>query len=612
MQKMSKPTNSIRTAAALLLISGLSACATLPSTSDDTVGEPVKVDSVAELNPDQQNIKSDAELASDPKLPKLDLDAQTLESLLVLNLASYQGQWTLAAEKAQEVAFATRDYRLARLSTLLALRDDDYKKGLASAELWHELDEGEADPLNMLLITQLGSGDLDGVKRSIDEHRVGKELDEHIKQIAALLTRQKNAETAIQAASYMVEAYSDSAQAALSSAFVAEFFSEYEQSEQWVMTALELKPGWELAAQMQTQLLASQGKEEERGQFIIDYVKAHPESIIMRINLATEMVRKDELDQAYQLMQEVLKSAPRDVDALQYAGALAEQREDHEAALRHYQRALNIDPSNDDIRWSLARRYFIDDNFDAAERHFGGISDPELLFSAQVQVANARYELYGLSAAINTLAGLEPRTEGEYVNLALTRHYLLMSEYQYEEALGAINEVLYYLPDSVDLMYARALVAAELKRLDIAEPDFRAIIKAQPEHANALNALGYSLADQTNRLEEARELIEKAHKLRPNDAHILDSMGWVAYRQKDYELAIEFLEKAYAESEEVEIATHLAEVLWETGEQERAKKIWFAWVEKEGDNRLLLDTLQRYGLAGVDASNNVSSPENDT
>ncbi len=310
MQKMSKPTNSIRTAAALLLISGLSACATLPSTSDDTVGEPVKVDSVAELNPDQQNIKSDAELASDPKLPKLDLDAQTLESLLVLNLASYQGQWTLAAEKAQEVAFATRDYRLARLSTLLALRDDDYKKGLASAELWHELDEGEADPLNMLLITQLGSGDLDGVKRSIDEHRVGKELDEHIKQIAALLTRQKNAETAIQAASYMVEAYSDSAQAALSSAFVAEFFSEYEQSEQWVMTALELKPGWELAAQMQTQLLASQGKEEERGQFIIDYVKAHPESIIMRINLATEMVRKDELDQAYQLMQEVLKSAP--------------------------------------------------------------------------------------------------------------------------------------------------------------------------------------------------------------------------------------------------------------------------------------------------------------
>jgi len=85
-------------------------------------------------------------------------------------------------------------------------------------------------------------------------------------------------------------------------------------------------------------------------------------------------------------------------------------------------------------------------------------------------------------------------------------------------------------------------------------------------------------------------------------------MGWVAYRQKDYETAIKYLEKAYLASEEVEIATHLAEVLWEAGEQERAKEIWFAWFEKESDNRLLIDTMQRYGIT-AEASLNVAEAQ---
>ncbi len=584
----------LRLLALFTFVAGLSACATNGVESERV--DTAKAEALIEASPDQLSIKSDAELSHDPKLPKLGLDAQTLENLLVVNLASYQGQWSLAAEKAQQTALSTKDYRLARLATLLALRDDDYQKGLLGAQLWHELEPGEADPLNMLLITQLGSGDVDGAKNSIDLHKQGKELDSHVKQIAALLTRQKNKESALVAADYLVEQYQESPQAALSSAFVAEYFNDFEQSEVWVRKALEQRPDWDLAAQMKAKLLASQDKLDERGEFIAQYVKSHPDSVMMQINHAAELLRKGDADAAFMSIQTLLQKAPRDIDALQYAGALAEDRKDSAAAIRYYQRALNIDPSNDDIRWALARRHYIEKNYQLAERHFNDIANQDLLFSAQVQVANARYELYGLDSAINTLAGLEPRTEAQYLNLALSRHYLLMSEYQYEEALGAINEVLYYLPDNYDLLYARALVAAELKRLDIAEPDLREIIKAQPEHANALNALGYTLADQTERYEEARALIEKAVKLRPNDAHILDSMGWVAYRQKDYETAIEFLERAYAASEEVEIATHLAEVLWESGQQARAKEIWLSWIDREGDNRLLLETMQRYGI----------------
>lgn len=591
---------------ALLLLYGCATPALQERSTAETSAEPEVQDSLIEANPDQVQVLTDAELASDPKLPSLELDAATLELLLVMNLASYQGEWAVAAEKAKLVARSTQDYRLARLATLLALRNDDYQLGLESAQLWYELNSDSPDALNMLFITQLGAADIAGAKQSLTLHGGKHDLDSHIKQVAALLIRQKNQDSALALAEHMVSEYDQSAQAALSAAYVAEFFEQFPQTQIWVERALVLKPGWDLAAQMQAKALQSQDKMEERSEFIASYVEQHPESVTMRVNYAADLVRQGDVPRAYELIQELLKEVPRDTDVLQYAGALAESQEDYKTASRYYQRALNIDPNDDDLRWSLARRAYNDKNYQTAERHFNDIRSDELLFDAQIQVANARYQLYGFDSAINTLAGLDPRSEAQYISLALTRHYMLIEEQQLEEALGAINETLYYIPGNTDLIYARALVAAELKRLDIAEPDFRAIIKAQPQHANALNALGYTLADQTTRYDEARELIKQALELRPNDAHILDSMGWVAYRQKDYDTAIEYLEKAYAASEEAEIAAHLGEVLWEVGNQQRAKEIWLSWFEKESNNPVLLETMQRYGVetVGVEDSGN--------
>ena len=575
-----------------VLMPALAGCASVPETAQTK--NQTEIGAVIGVNPDQESIKTDSELALDTEIPKLDLDEELLADLLILNLASFKGDWGEAAQRAKKSAQKSQDFRLARLATLLALRNDDYKDGLVNAQLWNQLVADDVDAKNMLLITQLGAGDIEGAKVSVQSDLAEEELDEHIRQVAALLIRQKNKTSALEVSEFIVDEFSESAQAALSSAYVAEHFEDYDLAERWIKMALVIKPDWELAAQMKAKVLQSQGKIEERGEFIREYAAQNPDSIIMRLNVAAEMVREEELDQAHEYMQQVLEDAPRNVDALQYAAALSEDKKDFDEAARLYQRALNIEPNNDDVRWSLARRKLIDKQYAAAERHFSDITRKELIFSAQIQVANARFELYGLESAINTLSVLDPTTEREYVSLALTRHYMLMSEYLYEEALGSINEAMYYLPEHEDLIYARALVAAELKRLDIAEPDLRRIIERKPDHANALNALGYTLADQTDRLGEARELIERALELRPNDAHILDSMGWVAYKQNDLEVALDYLRKALDVSQEIEIATHLGEVLWESGDHDQAISIWREWYIKERDNRLLNETLERY------------------
>jgi len=605
---------------ALFALSSLSGCTSLPKLGEATTSgaaskgkshldKEAPADSVSEAAPDQHKdadqIKNTAlELALDPNLPNQDLSQELLEQLLILNLASYQGDWSQASKSAIKSAQQSQDYRVARVATLLALRNNDYAMAVGGAELWLTLNPDADDALNMLLISQVGNGQIDEALASLAQHRrklegQDNELDRHIKQTAGLLVRQRNDKAALKIAEHYVEAYPTSAQVALSAAYVAETFKEMDVAEEWVNQALALRPGWDLAAQMKANMLRSQGKVAEREQFIARFVEAYPESTMMRINHAAELARNKDYEAAFEVMQNVLASVPDDVSALSYAGALAQQLEKTELAKKYYRRALAQDPKNDDVRWSLARIAVVEEKYAIAEQLYGDINSPESYVGAQIQVANMRYHTQGLKYAINTLRALEPETEAQYIEIALTRHYLLMQDLEYEEAFGYINETLLYLPTNIDLVYARALVASELRKIDIAESDFKMILATQPKHANALNALGYTLADQTTRYEEAKEYITQALELRPDDAHILDSMGWVAYRMKDFATAIEFLERAFAASPEVEIAAHLGEVLWEAGQQEKANEIWqqsFADDADNADNPTLKKTLERYGV----------------
>ena len=557
---------------------------------------PVTTEAVIEANPDQIRVIPDHELAQDPDLPKLELDAALLEKLLVMNLASFNGDWGEATRNAQQAADTTQDYRVARLATMLAMRKDDYRAAADMARLWHELKPSSVDAHNMLLMALVGSGQtsdaIDVIEAALDE----RDIDEYVKQLAALLVRQKNDVSGFAIANYLVEENPNSAQVLLSSAYVAESFNLHEAAQAWVDQALRLRPSWDLAAQMKANLLYSEERLDERAAFISQFVEENPSSIAMRINHAAELARAEKFAEAYALMKAVLKDAPDNVGALQYAGALAEVMEEPNKAQGYYRRVLQYEPSNDDVRWSLARMAATRGQYAKAERLFRDIQQSDMLFRAQIQVANMRFETDGVDAAVEYLWGLEPTTNEEWLELVETRHFLLMRAFRYEEALGYINEAIVYVPNHVDLLYARSLVAAELDRVVMAEQDLRAVLAQQPKHANALNALGYTLADRTDRFQEARVLIEKALELRPNDAHILDSMGWVLYRLGEYQQAIIHLENAYATSPEVEIAAHLGEVLWEAGEQERATLIWEKSFREHSDNPLLNKTLQRYGI----------------
>ncbi len=174
---------------------------------------------------------------------------------------------------------------------------------------------------------------------------------------------------------------------------------------------------------------------------------------------------------------------------------------------------------------------------------------------------------------------------------------LLIRSQDPKRALSILSRVSAQEPHHTKLLYAKAMLHEKLKEHAQAEQALRTLISRTPGDAHALNALGYSLADRNQSLQEARALLEKAHQLRPDDAHILDSVGWVYYRLGRFDQAIDWLQKAFVRMPDAEVAAHLGEVLWKSNRATEAFTIWRHGRQTDPNNQLLQDTLKRFGIS---------------
>lgn len=173
----------------------------------------------------------------------------------------------------------------------------------------------------------------------------------------------------------------------------------------------------------------------------------------------------------------------------------------------------------------------------------------------------------------------------------------LLRDNQAPQEAYLLQRMLYdQQPDDADIAYETAILAERAGKTDTMESILRALIKKHPDYYHALNALGYSYADRGIRLEEAKRLVEAALRHAPDDPFITDSLAWVEFRLGNKAAALALLEKAYAARDDVEIATHLGEVLWSQGEQSRARSIWRKALERDADNTTLRETLQRLNV----------------
>jgi tetratricopeptide (TPR) repeat protein len=539
------------------------------------------------------------ELEQHNSIPEQELSASLLSELLVFNLALYENQWKLGLSHVKAAAFESKDPRLAKAAAVLAVQNKDYVTGLEMAEFWLRLQPDAEDGLDLLIMSQVNQGLVDDaitVLQSKDALSTDN-IDQTVREIAGLVVQQSNGSAALDLVAKILALHPDSAQVNLSAAYVAGALGDKQLAADRLDRALEIKPGWESAALSKAELIAGADYNETRILFLQDYLTEYPESVAMRTLYAAELARARKLDAALSEISFVLELESRNVQALTYAALISAQLGNSENAQKYYRRVNDLEPNNEDALLALGRAAESESQYVSAQKYYAQIASDKNYLYAQTRLAIISAAQDQVDEAVELLNMVDPATEQEFVEIAMTRHYILLQALRLEEALGYINDSLLYLPGDARLLYARALVAAEMRDLKLAESDFKAVLLAQPKNADALNAYGYTLADQTERYQEAKALIERALLLQPNSAHILDSYGWVMYRLGELSVAREYLSRAYDIWPEVEIGVHLAEVLWVKGDQEQALEIWKDAYEKDPQSPLLATTLERFSVS---------------
>ena len=247
---------------------------------------------------------------------------------------------------------------------------------------------------------------------------------------------------------------------------------------------------------------------------------------------------------------------------------LSLQMNDFDAAEAQLKRVLETElQGSGRVRFHLGQVNEERKRYDEAAKWYLAVEGGE-----QYVLANARYAFMlakqgKLAEARKHLQELPAENQDQRVQIMQAEAQLLRENKEYQESFDILEQALDAQPDHPDLLYDLALAAEKLDRIDVAESNLRKLIKLKPDHAQAYNALGYTLADRTDRLAEAREYIEKALKLSPDDPFILDSMGWVHYRMGNSQQSLQYLQRAFQQRPDPEIAAHLGEVLWAKGKQ---------------------------------------------
>lgn len=529
-------------------------------------------------------------------LPNLELSGQMLYQFLVSEIATQRGQQGLGVEGMLDLAKTTRDLRLAKRATELALQARIESRALEAARLWLLLDPAENRARQTVTALLVNGGHLDDARVHLERliAEEGKQAGQSFLGLHQMMSRQTNKNAVLTLVRELALPYPDLPEAHFAVAQAAWLADRDELALQEVVEALRLYPNWEMAALFRSQIVQRTSPAQALDEYR-EFLAANPNALELRLAYARLLVSEKQYVEARLQFGKLANDNPDNPDVNVALGLLSLQLRDHDKAEFHLKKALT-DRYRDtnSVRMYLAQLYEERRQYGEAANWYNAVTPGEHFLAAQIKYAAMLAKDNQVTEALRHLHNITTQTNQQRVQVALAEAQVLRSTKAYQEAYDLLGKMLDKLPNYPDLLYDRAMAAEKVGRFDVMEQDLRKLIQIKPEYAHAYNALGYVLAERNERLEEATQLIEKALKLAPEDPFIMDSMGWVQYRLGAHDKAIEYLQRAYSGQPDPEIAAHLGEVLWVKGKRDEAGKLWQSSLKDNPDNEMLLDAIKKF------------------
>lgn len=523
---------------------------------------------------------------------------EILTYLLQADMAVQRNMLDVALDNYLIVAKSTNDPQVAQLATELAIQTQAHEKSLIAAEIW-----ANAQPQDLqaqLIAATLFSGN-NANKAAVFLDRAfalqNVAIDQHLLMIVNQLSPEGQ-QKFIDLVYKVAEQRTTDPYAQLSAAQFAAVTMDIPTANKKASLALKLKPDLTSAIELNAKIIRYKTNDDKPAlQYLEQQVKKFPKNGELRLFYVTALLDSSQIKQALPHLNILVKDKTYGGEAYLSLGEINIGENKLQQAEKNINQALTFPNSTDKAKFYLAQiAEHKKDNVQAI-RWYEDISENSEFHTQAYLRAAYLYSMAGnYDDAIDILQNASPSTFDDQKQVLLTEIDILVESKNIDKALDSTNKVLAILPDDIDFLYARSVIYGLLNKPSDAEHDLRAILSIDPDNSNALNALGFTLANQPHRINEALPLLQKAINLNPGNPAYMDSLGWLLFKLGRNQEAISMLDKAYNLSGDNEIAAHLGEVLWSSGKKDAAKAIWSKALLSSQDASTIHDTMVRLNV----------------
>lgn len=523
------------------------------------------------------------------------LTAEVLHYLMVAEIAGQRGKLGIAAANYLQAARVSQDVAIAERASRIAIFARKDTAALQAGAIWVKLAPDNADAHQLVAAMLVRTGDIEGALEHFQKVLALSKKGEQktFMLIMALLGKERDKHIALDIMKRLLEKHRHSASAYYAYANLALLTKEYDAANQAIDKALSMKKAWYEAIILKSTVLARLDKNDQAVSFLREQLKRQPDNHKLHLYYARKLVDSKKYEQAYDEFRKVYL-ANKNNDALYAMGLLANSLNKISLAEEYFKKLIDAGVRKNEAHFYLGQIREKKKDLSAAIDWYSRVHSGVYAFESRLRIIALLGQQGKVAQAREQVRAIDVSRPSEQVRLYIVEGEVLRENKLYDEAIELYTEGLGAIPDNIDLLYARALVNEKLNNIDEAIQDLRTVVKLDPQSVQALNALGYTLVDKTDKIHEGMEYIKQAYQLKPTDPAIIDSMGWAYYRLGNLDQAIIFLQRAFKAFNDAEVAAHLGEVLWVRGEREKARKIWKNSLRDAPEHDTLLNVIKRF------------------
>ena len=583
---------------ALILLGGCTSQSVKESAPKKTDASSAAVDASAEAEVSAVNASiAESKVSKRPRpsdYPVAPFPKDALYQLLVAEVAGYRGEYSTALEKYVDMALKTRDAGVAQRAAMLAVYLKRYEEALTTSKIWVEQEPDSIEARRYLSEQLLRIGDMEQaiVHMEAIKNLGGLANFESFAYSAANMD-DKGREVLLEAMSRMLAEYPGDEQLMFSKAVLLEQSGQLEEALQLANQLLVSKKDINVIV-LKVNALKDLLRTDEALVFLESTLEELADKRRLRLIYARMLFEAERLVDAEKQYEQVHQQAPNDSDILFALALISMEQGKDESAKGYLNQMIRFNRRANEAHYYLGSIADKNDEIPQAISEYKMVGPGREYLAAQVRIAALLADQDRLDDARAHLENQRANNPERYNRLVMIEGQLLSERGHEAEFFELLETVIQKQPENVELLYFRAMTGQSLGRLDVLERDLLRVIDIDPGNADAMNALGYTLADQTDRHDEALVLIERALEIKPNEAAFIDSLGWVQYRLENYKDAVTNLRKALSLFDNDEVAAHLGEVLWVSGEQQEARNVWQKALDARPDSDILKRVIKRF------------------